>query len=383
MKSASKEKRVYLSQEDVPAYSLEEALRIPQAIFDNYGKQPTVPLKVAAAMKLAPGSSHFKMLCGAAIAYGLTNGGYNATSIAIEPLAKRILAPIVEGDDLMAKREAFMRPRVIKQFIERYNNSPLPPDAIGINVLVDLGVPRDRAAEVLQTITISAQNLGFVQEIKGKKYLSFDATVYTSVPNGNSEQEKVEEPLSRIPDLSTPAPVVLPAAKPSSSGHRANDLAQAKRVFITHGKNKAFVDPIKQLLQFGELEPVVSVEKQTVSEPVPDKVMNDMRSCGAAIIHVEGESKLLDQEAKEHVMLNPNVLIEIGAAMALYGKRFILLVKEGVNLPSNLQGLYQVRYTGENLDGNVTIKLLGAINDMKKRPLINSTTTDDSVAVTN
>lgn len=67
-------------------------------------------------------------------------------------------------------------------------------------------------------------------------------------------------------------------------------------------------------------------------------------------------------------MLNSNVLIEIGAAMALYGRRFILLVKEGITLPSNLQGLYQVRYVGETLDGDATIRLLKAINELKKEP---------------
>lgn len=137
------------------------------------------------------------------------------------------------------------------------------------------------------------------------------------------------------------------------------------RVFITHGKNKSFIDPIRKLLKFGELEAVVSVEKQSVSKPVPEKVMTDMRSCGAAIIHVEGEMHLLDSEANEHVVLNPNVLIEIGAAMGLYGRRFILLVKEGVKLPSNLQGLYEVRYDGDALDGQATIQLLEAINEMK------------------
>ena len=74
--------------------------------------------------------------------------------------------------------------------------------------------------------------------------------------------------------------------------------------------------------------------------------MNDMRLCGAAIIHVEGERRLIDPETKEHFALNENVLIEIGAAMALYAERFILLVKEGVKLPSNLQGLFEVRYAG-------------------------------------
>jgi predicted nucleotide-binding protein len=140
-------------------------------------------------------------------------------------------------------------------------------------------------------------------------------------------------------------------------------------VCITHGKNKSLIDPIKKLLGFGELEPVVSVEKTSISQPVPDKVMNDMRSCGSAIIHVDAEQTLIDREANEHVVLNPNVLIEIGAAMALYGRRFILLVRDGIKLPSNLQGLFEVRYTGDNLDGDATIKLLEAINDIKNHPL--------------
>ena len=92
-------------------------------------------------------------------------------------------------------------------------------------------------------------------------------------------------------------------------------------------------------------------------------------SCGAAIIHVEDELKLIDKDAKEYAVLNPNVLIDIGAAMALYGRRFILLVKDGVKLPSNLQGLFEVRYSGATLDGDATIRLLEAINDIKNQEL--------------
>ena len=127
------------------------------------------------------------------------------------------------------------------------------------------------------------------------------------------------------------------------------------------------VEPVKRLLEYGELEPVISVERQSVSKPVPEKVMDDMRSCGAAIIHVDVEQAIVDKDGNEHVFLNPNVLIEIGVAMAFYGRRFILLVREGVKLPSNLQGLYEVRYTGDAVDAvdavdaNATIKLLEAI----------------------
>jgi predicted nucleotide-binding protein len=144
---------------------------------------------------------------------------------------------------------------------------------------------------------------------------------------------------------------------------------RAKRVFITHGKNKELIEPIKKLLSLAELEAVVSVQTQTVSLPVPSKVMNEMRSCGAAIIHVDDERHITDKDGVEHIMLNDNVLIEIGAAMAIYGERFILIVKEGLKLPSNLTGLLELRYKGNTPQIEDTIKLIDAINDMKKRPL--------------
>lgn len=58
-----------------------------------------------------------------------------------------------------------------------------------------------------------------------------------------------------------------------------------------------------------------------------------MRGCGAAIIHVDGDTTIIDRDSKEHVLLNPNVLVEIGGAIGVYGRRFILLVREGVKLP--------------------------------------------------
>jgi len=133
------------------------------------------------------------------------------------------------------------------------------------------------------------------------------------------------------------------------------------------------LEPIKKLLSLADLEPVVSVQTQTVSQPVPSKVMGEMRSCGAAIIHVDDERHIMDKDDVEHIFLNDNVLIEIGAAMAIYGERFILIVKEGLKLPSNLSGLLELRYKGDKPQIEDTIKLIDAINDMKKRPLPSAT----------
>lgn len=359
--------RTYLSQEDIPAYDLNEALLVAKALLQEYGGHPASPLDVAAAMDLAPTSGKFRMLCGASIAYGLTAGGYNASQIALTSLAKQIIEPQEEGEDLTGRREAVMKPRILREFLSKYSGSPLPREDIGLNVLKNLNVPADRVQQVWEMVLRSANSVGFLQSIKERKYVNLGGVKPPEQSAKTSSDEDSDEPVqARIRDLVKTVHEPEPGAAAQEVRHvAAQNDTRLRRVFITHGKNTAFIEPIKELLGFGELVPVVSIHKESVAQPVPDKVMNDMRGCGAAIIHVDGEMKFLDADAKEHAVINANVLIEIGAAMALYGRRFILLVRDGIKLPSNLQGLYEVRYQGDALDGAVTIRLLKAINEMK------------------
>ncbi len=359
--------RSYVSQADVPASSLEKALRVPRAIADNYGYKPTSPLQVAVALDMQPTSSGLRMLTGAAIAYGLTVGGYNAEVISITPLGMRIIRPTSEGDDIAAKREALLRPRVIREFLQKYDRAPIPREDIARNVLMLQGVPTDRTQEVLNLIIESAGELGFLKQIKDRTYVDLSETrVAGETENASDPAPGSGEPVEQtfveqaMPERTVAAPKVV--TMPSED-------ARLRRVFITHGKNQGLIDPIKKLLAFGEFVPVTEIEKQTVSQPIPTKIMAGMRSCGAAIIHVEDERHITDDKGEVHIVLNENVLIEIGAAMALYGDRFILVVREGVKLPSNLQGLLELRYKGDTLDVNETVRLMEAMKDMKSRAL--------------
>ncbi|WP_157592559.1 TIR domain-containing protein [Solirubrobacter soli] len=363
--------RNYVSQADVPRHTIEEALRIPRAIAEHYGKQPTRPLDVAAAMNMAPTTGTFRMLAGASIAYGFTEGGPNASSISITELGLRVVAPTLEGDDQTAKREAVLRPRVVREFLEKYDGSPLPRADIGQNVLEAMGVAASATERTLELIVESADGLGLLTEINGKKYVNLqsahtaatdtdllydedaDTDEQAALPNSLTAEDVAVAKRIAQPQAPVPPAVVEEALKPN------------RRVFISHGKNKKVVAQLKELLAYGDFEPVVSVEHETISKPVPDKVMDDMRSCGAGIIHVGTERLVKDEDGNEYKMVNQNVLIEIGAAMALYAGRFILLVEKGTTLPSNLQGLYEVRFEGEGLDHDSTMKLLKAFNDFK------------------
>ena len=93
--------------------------------------------------------------------------------------------------------------------------------------------------------------------------------------------------------------------------------------------------------------------------------VNFVRMQDAGIIHIELEEVHGGDGNQIYYHLNENVLIEIGAAIALYGKRVILLCKQGTQLPSNLQGLYRCEYEGNQLDYASTMKLLKTMQELR------------------
>lgn len=268
------QKRSYTSQSDIPTCSLEDSLRISRSIVENYASRPVTPIQLAQAIQLTPTSSSFRMLCGASIAYGLTEGGYSAVEIKLTDLALRILKPRDEGDDLKAKRESFTKPRVIFEFMSKYDGNLIPRQDIACNVLESFGVTVDKTEEVFNTIVFEGAKLGLIKEIKGKNFIDLKgASSFKDDEIKNDENKKSEyEPLNE--NNNTIEKIEKPLIEVSSQA--IVDSQRKKRVYISHGKDMSFVEPIKKLLKFGEMEAIVSVEKQSVSKPVPDKVMNDM-----------------------------------------------------------------------------------------------------------
>ena len=192
----------------------------------------------------------------------------------------------------------------------------------------------------------------------------FDTHAAQAFVNGGNLQENSELVEHAIPiDLE----ITPPVATVETQSPDQHVPTPGNRVFLTHGKNLKILDQVKQIVTFGKFEPVVAMEHETTAKPVPQKVMDDMKTCDAAVIHVSAERVLFDQDRNEVLLINENVLIEIGAAMALYGGRFVLLVEEGVKLPSNLQGLYECRYQGSELDMAATMKLLETFNEFGQK----------------
>lgn len=351
-----------LRQSDFPAFSIEKAIVIARSLWDDYGGNEMPPIDVASALKISPTSSNWRYLPGASSAYGLTTGSYGSAKMSLTELGKRAVGPTREGEDSEAIVEAVCLPTIAKRIFSMYEEKKWPSFEIARNVLISAGVPVDKIANIWSILEANFEYAGMFTTIQGSRYLR-------RKPNRASLPQSLE-PLVEATDEDENTPIAQ-AAVAERTSHAATIMSalkeENKRVFITHGKNRELVESIKSLLSLADLEPVVSVQRSTVAEPIPDKVMREMRSCSAAIIHVDIEDELTDGSDHIHQILNDNVLIEIGMAMALYGRRFILLVKEGVSLPSNLTGLFEVRY-GESVDMATTLKLIDALRNMKNTP---------------
>ncbi len=351
-------KRTRISQSDFPNVSLKEASRIAQAIWDNFAGKGAAPHSVAMALDLSPTSGGWRNLCGASIAYGLTEGGYAANEILLTDLGRKMVGPTAEGDDLRAKQEAVLKPIMMGDFFKRYNRAKFPKANIAENVLVEMGLPKERATGLVDLLMENGRTVGFISDTKTGPFVSLDAP---SAPSWNDpeDEDTVAENDEREESEQKHSPSTVRQDAPIAPD------APNNRVFITHGKNQKILDQIKEVVELGGFVPVISTRTETTAKPIPEKVLDDMRSSGAAIIHVGSEGTLTDEEGNSHQQINPNVLIEIGAAMALYKGRYILVVEEGVQLPSNLQGLYESRYSGDAIEFQAGMKILKALRGLK------------------
>jgi hypothetical protein len=77
-----------VSQTELPSVSLDQALRVAKGLWDDFAGKSAAPHDVALGINMTPTSGPWRTLCGASIAYGLTEGGYNADEIKLLPLGR-------------------------------------------------------------------------------------------------------------------------------------------------------------------------------------------------------------------------------------------------------------------------------------------------------
>jgi hypothetical protein len=340
-------KKKYAPRKPFPSHTLQEALVVAEAIQNKNAGKPWKPIFVGEAINKSPTSNAFRDVTSSSYKYGLTQGTWNAQYISLTALGSSITKPLDATKRVADLQRAVQEVELFKSIYEHYRDSKFPSvdDKYFKNMLeVEFHVPRELVDECARMLIENGKFTGIIREVKGMPFVVFAETPV---------EMPVEAPAEAIGETRMPLPEE--EKTPSTS---------ISHVFISHSKNATILDQIKTILEFGQFRFVVAEEVETTSIPIPDKIFGLMRECDCAIMSVTADEKERNSDGSYRV--NPNVLIEIGAAFLAYNKKVILLADKRVVLPSNLQGLYRCEYEGDELSFSAALKLQKALAQFRE-----------------
>lgn len=335
--------RTRVSQSEFPNMTLENALRIGKAIWEHFAGKGAAPHNIALALDLSPTSGGWRNLGGAAIAYGITEGGYNAQQITLTELGRRIVAPTREGDDRAALREAIQKPRVGREFFQKYNRAKFPRDDIAKNVLVELGLPKERAEEALSIMRANGKLAGAIIETKTGMFVALDSDVDPSAVNHSGEVSDITAPNGEENNIDS-FPERL-NEKPR------NPISSPRHLFVAHGKNRKPLEEIKKILDQFKIPYKVAVDEAHAGRPISKKVADLMKECSAGIFIFTRDEKFFDEDKNEVWRSSENVVYELGAANVLWESKIIIVKEDGVYFPSDFKDLGYISFDASGVSG--------------------------------
>lgn len=333
-------RRVRLSQADVPALELDRALKIARILWDEFAGKGARPLQIAEALEIKPSSGGWRELTGASIAYGLTEGGYNAQDIKLTELGRRIVAPTEEGMELVATAEAALTPRVCREFFDRYKGAKFPQERIATSVLFDMGVPKERTEKVVAILKLNGEFCGLLRAIKGEIYVS-------DAPSPKAQglaapQVEIED----VAEIETSTPKV---GSQHPKEQERDDPKGPRQLFIAHGKNQKPLEDLKKVLDQFKISYRVAVDEPHSGRPISAKVADMMRGCSAGIFIFTKDEKFTDSSGREIWRPSENAVYELGAGSILWDSKIIVLKEEGVNFASDYQDIGYITFSEAGL----------------------------------
>lgn len=327
---------------DFPKHTLEQAIRVPQALEDANGGQPLPPMETAAALGMSPGSSTFRTLLSAGINYGLTDGSYKAERVSLRPTGRSIVEPTGIEDRQRALVTATLTPATFRKIYEYYKGKKLPEQSFFENAVVrDFDIPREHAKICVSIFKDNMQFVGLIRDIKGSSWLSSEAAPAPAAPA--AEQPEAEE--EEFEDIAEQQAQAQPPARRNGSSADAARNA----IFVGHGKNKKPLEQLKQILEQYHIPHKVAVDEPNRGRPISQKVAETMKECGAAILIFTADEELRGENGEVVWKPSDNVVYELGAASALYGGKIIVFKEEGVDFPANFRDIGYISFEKDAL----------------------------------
>lgn len=312
-----------------PAYTLEDALDVAQAIQNANAGLPFARALLAGALGTTPKSSAFTQRLNASAAYGLTQGGYNDADISLTPLGEALAAGSHDRRR-HALVEAAMTPPVFGGFYDMLDGKRLPESAYAQNLLQrELGVIDTLADECLSILIANGEYAGIISEQDGVSVVRLaDRRPQPAAASPSTDAPPAER---NPPPTAAESPAALDDTPDKSKG----------RVFVGRiGESDAAQFVASMLEQFGI--PVSSPRFDAAELPLPSEVAVDMRASDAAVLVFARHNG--DEQA-----VRDKMLCLLGACSVLYDDRVVIFHEADAAPLPNLNGLSRVSFRSERI----------------------------------
>ena len=315
-----------------PANTLEESIKLAQAIQDQNNGRPMNRVLLANAIGKRPASSDYKLLLSSAVKYGLTTGNEKSDTIALTESGVAITRPRNALERAAEVKKAALQPQVFRQIFQHYNNGKLPQSTFFLTVLErDFRVPRDRCQECADTVLQNGRFAGVVREQQGSLYVVL-------APEG--ELAEPEEPAAEATPTERPAAPSTPPPPPPSE----------RFIFVAHGKNLTPLEQLKKVLDQFKIRYKVAIDEPQKARPISLKVAETMQSCQSAIFIFSADEEFTNAEGQTVWRPSQNVIYELGAASVLYGDKIVIFKEQGLDFPTDFRDIGNIPFEKDALD---------------------------------
>ena len=327
-----------------PAYTLEDALGVAQAIQNANAGLPFARTLLAGALGTTPKSSAFTQRLNASAAYGLTQGGYNDADISLTLLGKAL----ADGNDdrcAQALVEAAMTPPVFGGFYDMLDGKRLPESAYAQNLLQrELGVNDSLTDECLSILIANGEYAGIISEQDGVSVVRLDVRrpqPAAVLPSPDAPSEERSHWVHPSEDLIVARDTRNPAVPENRAPDDISDASKSSVFVARIGESDAAQFVASMLEQFGI--PVSNPRFGDDAEmPLPSEVAAEMRSSHAAVL-------VFADHAGEGQLIRDKMLFLLGTCCALYDDRVVIFHEAAAAPLPNLNGLSCVSFRSERI----------------------------------
>jgi Predicted nucleotide-binding protein containing TIR-like domain. len=344
--SALPQKRSPRVQSEFPKNTLEEALRVPRALYEANGGQPLPPTETAIALGMSPGSSDFRVILSSSIKYGLTHGSFNSDRITMDTLAQQIVEPKNSEEAHAALVEAALTPETFRQIYEYFRGKKLPEPTFFQNTVVrEFNVPRGHAERCVAIFNANMEQVNLVRVATSGRWLSTEAVPPSTADAPDSEDADEQRSAPRETGTRLAA-LPLPAFQQPTVDARSS---APQAIFLGHGKNKQPLDQLKGILDQYRIPYKIAIDEPNQFRPISQKVAETMKSCGAAILIFTADEEFRTPAGEVVWRPSENVIYELGAASVLYESRIIIFKEDDVHFPANFRDIGYISFEKNQL----------------------------------